>query len=147
MSVLEDAVIAGIKANTPLFFGCDVGKFSDSKKGIMDTQLYPIEAAFGFGYGMDKAERLITGESAATHAMVITAVHLDKNGRPVRYKVENSWSKTSGEDGWFMMTADWFANYVYQIVAPASVVDKKWVKVLDQEPVELEPWDPMGALA
>jgi bleomycin hydrolase len=145
--VLEDAVIAGIKANTPLFFGCDVGKFSASDKGIMDTALFDLEAAYGYKYGMNKAERLITGESSATHAMVITAVHVDDKGRPVRYKVENSWSKTSGENGWFMMSADWFREYVYQVVVPRSIVDKKWVAVLDQEPTWLEPWDPMGALA
>lgn len=147
VEVLEDAVIAGIKANTPLFFGCDVGKSLDRKKGSMDLDLYKIEAAFGYKLGLNKAERLITQNSAATHAMVITAVHVDANGRPVRYKVENSWSKTSGEDGWFMMTADWFREYVYQIVAPASLVDKKWVDVLKQKAIELEPWDPMGALA
>lgn len=119
----------------------------DGKKGIMDTELFNIEAAFGYKYGLNKAERLEVGESAATHAMVITAVHLGEDGRPVKYKVENSWSKESGEDGWYMMTAAWFAEFVYQIVVPSSIVDKKWVKVLDQEPIELEPWDPMGALA
>ncbi|KAL1407883.1 bleomycin hydrolase [Vanrija albida] len=145
--VLEDAVIAGIKANTPLFFGCDVGKSLERKKGIMDLRVYDVEAGFGYKLGLNKADRLITRVSSATHAMVITAVHVDSNGRPVRYKVENSWSKTAGEDGWFMMTADWFREYVYQIVAPASLVDKKWADVLKQEAIELEAWDPMGALA
>ena len=50
-----------------------------------------------------------------THAMVITAVHLDDNGRPLKYKVENSWNDTVGEKGWFMMTAEWFREYVYQV--------------------------------
>lgn len=147
IEVVEDAVIAGIKANTPLFFGCDVGKFSESKDGIMDTRLYDLGAAFGYELKMDKAQRLITGESSATHAMVITAVHVGEDGRPIKYKVENSWSKDRGEDGWFMMTAEWFREFVYQVVVPRSIVDKKWVKVLDQKPIELEPWDPMGALA
>lgn len=113
----------------------------------MDTDLYDIEAAYGYTLGLDKAQRLITGESSATHAMVITAVHVDHKGRPVRYKVENSWSDSSGDKGWWMMSAAWFREYVYQIVAPRSIVDKKWVDVLKQTPHELEPWDPMGALA
>lgn len=147
IEVLEDAVIAGIKANTPLFYGCDVGKFSSRDKGIMDTAIFDIPVAYGYEYGMDKAQRLISGESAATHAMVITAVHVGPDGRPVRYKVENSWSDTSGEKGWWMMSADWFRQYVYQVVVPRSIVDKKWAAVLDQKPTEFEPWDPMGALA
>ena len=46
--------------------------------------------------------------SAMTHAMVITAVHLDPSGKPVRYKVENSWGDTAGEKGWFVMSDKWF---------------------------------------
>ena len=42
---LEDAVIAGIKVNTPLFFGCDVGKSSDREAGVMDSNLFDIKAA------------------------------------------------------------------------------------------------------
>lgn len=47
-----------------------------------------------------------------THAMVITAVHLDSSGNPVRYKVENSWGDTAGEKGWFVMSDKWFEEYV-----------------------------------
>jgi len=79
-----------------------------------------------------------------THAMVITAVHLDTKGRPVRYKIENSWSEAAGEAGWFMMTADWFKEFVYQVVVPRSIADKRWNKVLDDgHATVLKPWDPM----
>lgn len=43
-----------------------------------------------------------------THAMVISGVHLDSAGRPIRYKVENSWGDTAGNDGYFVMTDKWF---------------------------------------
>jgi bleomycin hydrolase len=43
-----------------------------------------------------------------THAMVISGVHLDANGKPVRYKVENSWGETKGDKGYFVMTDAWF---------------------------------------
>jgi bleomycin hydrolase len=141
---LEDAVIAGIKANTPLFFGCDSGKYSERTKGIWDTEVYNYKLAFGYDLNMDKAQRLRTGESSMTHAMVITAVHLDTKGRPVRYKIENSWSEAAGEAGWFMMTADWFREFVYQVVVPRSIADKRWNKVLDDgHATVFKPWDPM----
>ncbi|OCF76379.1 hypothetical protein I204_02074 [Kwoniella mangroviensis CBS 8886] len=146
ITVLEDAVISGIRANTPLFFGCDVGKASNTPEGVMDCQVYDLKAAYGFILGMNKAQRLETGESSMTHAMVITAVHLDESGRPLRYKVENSWSESAGEKGWFMMTAEWFREYVFQVVVPKSIVDKKWSDVLNKEPVMLNPWDPMVSL-
>lgn len=145
---LEDAVVAGIRANTPLFFGCDVGKSSERVKGVLDTRLFDIKSAYGYTLNMSKAQRLIMGDSSATHAMVITAVHVGENGRPIKYKIENSWSDTVGEKGWFMMTADWFREYVYQVVIPRSIAEKKWTEVLDgEEMIGLDPWDPMGALA
>ncbi|WVF69407.1 hypothetical protein IAT40_004184 [Kwoniella sp. CBS 6097] len=147
ITVLEDAVIAGIKANTPLFFGCDVGKASNTAEGVMDCDVYDIQAAYGFKLGMNKAQRLETGESSMTHAMVITAVHLDESGRPVRYKVENSWSDSAGEKGWFMMSGAWFREYVFQVVVPRSIVDKKWSDILGSDAQMLKPWDPMGTLA
>lgn len=42
-----------------------------------------------------------------THAMAITGVHL-QSGKPVRYKVENSWGSGHGQDGFFVMSDKWF---------------------------------------
>jgi hypothetical protein len=109
----------------------------------MDTKLYDLKSAYGYTLNMTKEQRLRMGETSMTHAMVITAVQVDKDGKPVKYKVENSWSDSAGEKGWFMMTADWFKEHVFQVVVPRSIMEDKWVKVLDQEPVVLPPWDPM----
>ncbi|KAF8334243.1 peptidase C1B bleomycin hydrolase [Cantharellus anzutake] len=144
---LREAVVKTIKAGQPVFFGCDVGQSSDQASGVMATGLYDIENAFGVTLGLDKADRLRTGESAMTHAMTITAVHLDDKGTPVRFKVENSWGETAGEHGYFVMTTEWFDEYVYQVVVPKQLAPGDLIKVLDQEPIVLPPWDPLGALA
>lgn len=80
-------------------------------------------------------------------AMVITAVHLDESGKPVRFRVENSWSEVQGQDGYFMMTDSWFDEYVFQVVVPRQLAAPELVKVLDSEPIAFKPWDPLGALA
>lgn len=59
----------------------------------MDTKLFDLDEGFSTRIGLSKAERLQTGDSAMTHAMVLTAVHLDKDGKSVRWRVENSWGK------------------------------------------------------
>lgn len=114
-----------IKSGQAVFFGCDVGKFSDSPRGIMDTALYeyevrnsmptmlspiliPVQSAFSITLDLTKADRLRVNESSMTHAMVISGVHLDKNGKPVRYKVENSWGESPGDKGYFVMSDKWF---------------------------------------
>lgn len=110
--------------------------------------------------GLSKAERLQASESAMTHAMVITAVHLDDNGKPIRFKVENSWGEGAGDKGFFVMTAKWFDEYVplysssyissmffrfvYQVVVPRELADKDLVAVLDGGDASVLPaWDPM----
>ncbi|KAH9808253.1 peptidase C1B, bleomycin hydrolase [Melampsora americana] len=146
--VLKSLVIKMIKADKPVWFGCDVGKMSNSSYGIMDTELIDYEAAFGVTSHLSKSERLQMVDSAMTHAMVITAVHLDEQGKPVRYKVENSWSDTAGDHGYFVMTDAWFDEYVYQIVLPKSFTPESLRQIYDDSnPSVLPPWDPMGSLA
>lgn len=78
--------------------------------------------------------------------MAINAVHLDDYSRRVRYKIENSITLAAGEGDWFMMIADWFREYVFQVVVPRSVVPDKWVDISGNgEIVHLKPWDPLLA--
>ncbi|KAH8730813.1 bleomycin hydrolase [Phaeosphaeriaceae sp. PMI808] len=146
MKTIKDACIAMLKRGIPVFFGSDVGKYSDSTKGIMDTNLFEYELGFNIKLGLSKAERLQTGESQMTHAMVLTAVHV-VDGKPVRWRVENSWSDRVGEKGYFVMSDAWMDEFVYQAVVDPSVVSSTIKKVLEQKPKMLELWDPMGALA
>ncbi|KAK3673087.1 bleomycin hydrolase [Recurvomyces mirabilis] len=145
--VLKEACVAMLKKGLPIFFGSDVGKQSDSSKGIMDTDLVDYELGFNIKLGMSKAERLLTGESQMTHAMVLTAVHIDSEGKPVRWRVENSWSESAGTDGYFVMSDRWMDEFCYQAVVDPEVVAKDVRDVLKQEAKVLPLWDPMGALA
>jgi len=145
---MKAVVVKMIKAGQPVFFGCDVGKFSDKAVGIMDTALFEYENAFDIKLGLTKADRLQICDSAMTHAMVISGVHLDPAGKPVRYKVENSWGETAGKDGYFVMSDAWFEQYVYQVVVPKALAPKDLVQVYESgDMVVLPPWDPMGSLA
>ncbi len=51
-----------------------------------------------------------------THAMVISGVHLDASGKPVRYKVENSWGDAAGNKGYYLMTDAWFEQCVFSLL-------------------------------
>jgi bleomycin hydrolase len=80
-----------------------------------------------------------------THAMVISAVHVDeKTGRPIRFKVENSWGDESGVKGFNVMSEKWFDQFVYQVVVHRSLATKEHVKIFETaEKVVLPAWDPM----
>jgi bleomycin hydrolase len=146
MPTMKNAAISMLKAGLPIFFGSDVGKFSNSTSGIMDLALYDYNLAFNISLGMNKAQRLRARDSAMTHAMVLTAVHVE-DGKSVRWRVQNSWGETSGEKGYFVMTDAWMDEYVYQVVVDPSYVSKEVRDVLSTTPLVLPLWDPMGALA
>lgn len=95
--------------------------------------------------GLDKAARLDYGESLMTHAMVFQGVNFDVEGKPALWRVENSWGKDHGHDGYDLMTDDWFSEYVYQVVVDRKYLTENELAAYDSAP--LAPWDPMGALA
>lgn len=113
----------------------------------MDKNTYLYEKTLNCDCKLTKGLKLDYGESLLTHAMVFTGVDLDQNGQPIKWQVENSWGSEVGQKGIFSMSDDWFEEYNYQIMVDKKYVDQEILKALDQEIVELEPWDPMGALA
>ncbi|MCJ1246665.1 hypothetical protein MMC30_003874 [Trapelia coarctata] len=146
MSIIKSTCVAMLAANLPVFFGSDVGKFSSNTSGIMDSNLVDYELGFNIKLGMGKADRLRAGESAMTHAMVLTGVHVVE-GAAVRWRVQNSWGEKAGVEGWFVMSEGWMDEWVYQAVVDPRFVDDEVRKVLDKKPIVLPLWDPMGALA
>ncbi len=147
MDELKAAAIAQMQDGEPVWFGSDVGQHSLRKEGLMDLDAMALEDLFDVRFGMDKATRLDYGQSQMTHAMVLQGVNLDACGAPNRWKVENSWGDEPGNKGYFVMTDDWFSEFTYQVVINKKYLTKEQRKLWEQEPIELEPWDPMGSLA
>ncbi len=144
---LKKAAIRQMQDNEPVWFGCDVGQRHVRDLGIMDTNSIAVDKLFGTDFPMTKEERLDYGESLMTHAMVLQGVHLDKDGRPQRWRVENSWGKDRGKDGYYLMSDDWFDEYTYQVVVHKKYLSPEQLKQYEGEVTVLEPWDPMGSLA
>lgn len=49
--------------------------------------------------------------------------------------------------GYLIMSDDWFSEYVYEVVVDKKHVPEDILAVMQQEPIVLPAWDPMGALA
>ena len=81
-----------------------------------------------------------------THAMLFTGVDV-VNGRPRRWRVENSWGEENGRKGFYVMNDSWFDEHMFEIAARRSALPDDLQRALDVEPIVLPAWDPMGSLA
>jgi len=133
--------IASIQGKEAMYFSCDVGKQLNKDKGYLDVNNYNYESIFGVRFNMDKKDRIQTFESGSTHGMALVAVDL-QDGKPVKWLLENSWGD-SGFKGHLIMTDEWFNEYMFRMVIHKSYIDEQTLKILEQEPIFLPPWDPM----
>ncbi|MCI6609647.1 MAG: C1 family peptidase [Ezakiella sp.] len=145
---LKKACVKQLQDGYPVWFGCDVGKdmVKTEDAALLDTKASRADLLFNVDLEMSKEDSLDYGYSCMTHAMTFTGVNI-KDGKPTRFKIENSWGEKFGYKGHFVMSSDWFDKYVYQIVINKKYLDEKFVKEYEQEAIVLEPWDPMGSLA
>lgn len=147
MDKIKKAVIRQLKDGHPVWFGSDCRKFGVRKEGVFDKKSAAFEELFNVRFIFDKAQALDHGDSAMNHAMVILGVNINENGRPDRWRIENSWGKDSGVDGYYVASDEWFDDYVYQVVVNRKYLDSAAKKQLEGKTTELEPWDPFGTLA
>lgn len=145
---LKKAAVKQLKDGYPVWFGCDVGRSSvvEDERAMLDTKAVDYESLFNVDLKLSKEDALDYGYSMMTHAMTFTGVQMNGN-EPLRFKVENSWGEKFGYKGHFVMTSDWFDQYVYQVVVNKKYLTEKSRKDYEKEPKELKPWDPMGSLA
>lgn len=130
----------------PVWFGCDVDPHSQNALGLWHSQLYDYTGVYGTDFTLGKEDRVRYHESAMTHAMLLTGVDV-VDGRPRRWRVENSWGKERGAHGFYTMSDSWFEEYVFEVVVHKKRLPPELVAALDAEPRTLPAWDPMGALA
>ncbi len=143
MADIEQLAIASLKDGRKLYSSYDVGKQLDRKQGYLDTENYDYASLFNTSFTMNKAQRIETFDSGSTHAMTLTAVDLDAQGKPIKWKVENSWGATNGQQGCLIMTNRWFEEYMFRLVVDKQYVPQEMLKQYEQKPTILLPDDPL----
>ena len=147
MDRLKGLAIAQMQSGETVWFGSDVAQSSNRKAGVMAEGMHDFTASMDIRLTQDKAGRLDYSESLMTHAMVLTGVDLDENGKAKKWKVENSWGEKVGNKGYFVASDAWMDEYTYQIVVRKEFLTSAELAAYEAEPLVLAPWDPMGALA
>ena len=143
MEEIKAMAIASIKDSTMMYYSCDVGKFLNSKTGVLSLSNFDYASLMGTTFPMNKADRIRTFASASSHAMTLVAVDLDANGKPKKWMVENSWGPSSGYQGHLIMTDEWFDEYSFRLVVERKYVPAATLELLKQKPTVLPAWDPL----
>jgi bleomycin hydrolase len=138
---MKEWAIKSICDGQPVWFGCDVGR--DQDRGMMALGLHDYQTLFGVDLTLDKADGLLMRGSISSHAMVLVGVDL-VHGKPLKWKVENSWGKDKGKDGYWHLYDSWFDKYVYQLVIRKAYLPARILKLLEEEPTTLPMWDPLA---
>lgn len=139
---IKKMAIESIKDSTMMYFSCDVGKFMDRDRGVLDPETYDYESLLGVKFGMDKADRIRSYASASSHAMTLMAVDLDDKGSPKKWMVENSWG-SGANDGHLIISDNWFDEYMFRLVVDKKYATPEVLEILKQKPILLPAWDPM----
>lgn len=126
----------------PVWFGCDVGQDFSRDDGVLIADVRDYEALYGMDFGLSRKELFETYSSIPNHNMVLTGVDI-REGKPVKWLVENSWGEKSGKKGFLTMLDDWFDRYVQVIVVRKKYVPAEILAAFSLKAERLPPWDPM----
>ena len=143
MEDIAKFAIASLKDGKKMYSSYDVGKQFDRELGYLDTENFDYASLFSTTFPMNKADRIATFDSGSTHAMTLVAVDLDKDGNPLKWKVENSWGPNNGAQGCLIMSNRWFNEYMFRLVVDKKYVPENLQKEFEQKPVMVMPEDPL----
>ncbi len=141
---IKKAALASIKNNEAMYASCDVGKYLNREKGILDPEMYDYESLLGVKLSMDKKARILTRQSGSSHAMTLIGCDTDESDNPVKWEFENSWGAASGNKGYLTFTDEWFSEYMFRVVIHKRYLDAKAINSLEQKPIQLPMWDYMN---
>ncbi|MBN4089431.1 C1 family peptidase [Mycoplasma enhydrae] len=143
IETMKKVMIDQIKAGEPVWFGCDVSTFSNSD-GIMDSDLYNYDVTLSQTPEFSKAEQFESRASVISHAMNMVGVNLDSNGKPVNWKVENSWGSDRGNKGFWSMSDQWFSDFNYMAIVDKKYLSKELSEANSKPKIEISIFDPLS---
>jgi bleomycin hydrolase len=151
VEVLKETARKSLKKKEAMWFGSDVDQFGDSDFGILDPKIIDYKIIFDFDHQLKKCERLHSFQGEISHAMLLKGTNIINRGTKKessdKWLVENSWGDSTGKNGNFTMSDEWFDDHVYMLAVHKKYVPSNILKeAKSHKTIILSPWSPFGAL-
>lgn len=134
-----------IMASFPVWFAGDVSKGFEYYSSSLDEELLDYESVFGKNAEVSKKDKVKYKLIQGNHAMMFCGFNMNEDGKVTNWQVENSWGywdeETPGMDGFLSASDKWFEDNVVQIVIHKGLLTRAVKKVINTEPIVLEPWN------
>ncbi len=141
LNEMRKAVVSSLKGGDIVWFAAEVSAKSLRKAGLMSPALLRQDLLFDIKDKLSKGEQLDYHSTYCSHAMAFTGVNL-VDGKPDRYKIENSWGKENGDGGFYVCDSAWFDSYVYQVLVRKKYLPADLLKQYEESPIkECEPFN------
>ncbi len=139
---IKKIAVASLRGRTAMYFSCDVDKFYERTKGVLDVDAYDYASVLGVDFDMDKRGRVLSVDSMSDHAMTLAGVDFDIDGNPSRWLVENSFGDNNQNGGFLIMTDEWFEEYLFRFVAEKQYVPKEILDIAGGKALQIPAWNP-----
>lgn len=139
---LEELTSSMLHQGIPVWFAADITKDVWHSSGIMHPGLFNHQV-YGFNgrenpLELSRHDEILLHLGNPNHAMVITGEHRTPDGTLVKFKVENSWGGSVGQNGIYHMYDKWFEKHVFEIVVAKSLLNERELQALAGEPIRLD---------
>lgn len=131
---LKELAVKQLKDDIPVNVGISLQKFANKKLGILDTSLYNYEELIKYKK-LKKEEGISFNDINLHHWMTITGVYLDKNNKPTRWKVEDSYGEKERIKGYYVMNDNYFTDYVFTVIIHKKYLSEKQLKLYHQKAI------------
>jgi bleomycin hydrolase len=143
---IVDVAIRVLQSQICIPFTADVSYMRSKLDCTLDTRAFDYKTLLGVDpFCNTKKELLESRCIVPNHAMMFVGVDL-VDGRPVKWKVLNSWGTEGKHKGFLVMSHDWFQRFVFEITIPVRFVDDDLLKGKDR-PIRLPAWDAFSTVA
>ena len=133
---LKELTIKQLKDEIPVWFSLYRQKFRDDNTGILDTRLYNYAETLNIDY-LSKEEALNLSDIYTEHAMIFCGVNIIE-GKPQRWKVEDSYGDKDRFNGYYIMNDNYFDEFVLNVIIDKKYLNKEQLQLLEQRPIEIE---------